>query len=445
MRLVVIGGSDAGVSAALRAREVEPGAHVTMLLADDYPNFSICGLPYLIGGAVPDWRRLAHRTAFPGIDVRRRTLAEAIDISAKTVLARLGGDPLTIAYDRLVIATGAVPVRPDLPGAELPGVHVLHTMDDSFAVQASLAERAVTRVLIVGAGYIGLEMAEAFVDRGIEVTLLSRSDMVLPSVDPSLGARIGATIAERGVRLLTNVALDRIEPGLVAVDDAGTRHAADLILLATGVRPSTALAGRAGVRLGQTGAIEVTDRMETNITDVFAAGDCVETYHRLLPTPTWMSLGTTSHKQGRVAGENAVGGDRRFAGVLGTQSLKLFDMVVARTGLLDREARKAGFDPLTIETKCDDHKAYYPTAGKLHIRLTGDRRSGRLLGMQIVGPYRAEVSKRIDVVAAALWSGAPVDVLNDFDLSYTPPLSSPWDPIQQAAQAWVAAWLGRPH
>ena len=178
--------------------------------------------------------------------------------------------------------------------------------------------------------------------------------------------------------------------------------------------------------------------MRTNLADVFAAGDCVETFHRLLDKPTYISLGTIAHKQGRVAGENAVGGERRFAGALGTQSLKVFDLAIARTGLNDRDARSARFDPATVGSVVNDHKAYYPGAVPLHIRLTGDRRTGRLLGGQILGNRRAEISKRIDIVATALFQDASVEYLNDLDLSYTPPFSSPWDPVQMAAQAWCA-------
>ena len=220
----------------------------------------------------------------------------------------------------------------------------------------------------------------------------------------------------------------------------GAKHEADLVLLAVGARPDSELAEQAGAKLGARGAIVVTRQMRTNLADVFAAGDCVETYHRLLDAPTYISLGTIAHKQGRVAGENAVGGDRRFAGALGTQSLKVFDLAIARTGLNERDARSAKFDPVTVNSEVNDHKAYYPGAVPLRIRLTGDRRTGRLLGGQILGNRRAEISKRIDIVAAALFQEASVEYLNDLDLSYTPPFSSPWDPVQMAvaAQAWCA-------
>jgi len=225
---------------------------------------------------------------------------------------------------------------------------------------------------------------------------------------------------------------------LSVTDSNGRCHAADLVLLAVGVRPASELAHAAGAERGAFGALVVTRQMRTNLPDVFAAGDCVETYHRLLDKSVYISLGTIAHKQGRVAGENALGGQRAFAGALGTQSLKVFDLAVARTGLLDGEARAQGFDALTVEAEMFDHKAYIPGATRMHVRLTGDRRSGRLLGAQIVGAVGSEISKRIDIIAAALFHNARVDDLNDIDISYTPPFSSPWDPVQIAAQRWLS-------
>ncbi|KAB2661785.1 CoA-disulfide reductase [Brucella tritici] len=447
MQLLIIGGSDAGISAALRAHELEPGAEVTLVLADDYPNFSICGLPYYLSGETPDWRQLAHRTEFPGIRILRGHTARSIDARGKAVLVEHAGTEQTIRYDRLIVATGAAPMRPELPGSELDGVFLLHTMNDSFAVHKHLTEREPRTAVLIGAGYIGLEMADALTQRGLEVTLLSRTETVLPTVDPALGVLVGDELRRHGVRVLTGLSATRIEqqsgdstsPRLLVTDSAGTQHPADMVILAVGVRPASDLARRAGAELGVRGAIAVTHRMQTSLPDVLAAGDCVETYHRLLDQPVYISLGTIAHKQGRIAGENALGGDREFAGALGTQSLKVFDLAIARTGLMDHEARNGGFDPLTVPMEANDHKAYYPGAVTLHIRMTGDRQTGRLLGAQILGHRKAEISKRIDIVAAALFQNASVEQLNDMDLSYTPPFSSPWDPVQVAAQAWSAS------
>ena len=445
MHLLIIGGSDAGISAALRAQELRRGAEITVLVADDYPNFSICGLPYFLSGETPDWRSLAHRSEFPGLNILRRHLVQRIDASGKILSVAHAGTEMTIRYDRLVIATGAKPVRPNLPGSELEGVFLLHTMDDSFAVHRFLTEQNPRAVVLIGAGYIGLEMADALTQRGLEVTLLCRPETVLPTVDTAFGRLVEEELRHHGVRVVTGVSaveINQIAAGrpsrLSIVDSTGAKHAADLAIVAVGARPDSELAEQAGAKLGAHGAIVVTRQMRTNLADVFAAGDCVETYHRLLEAPTYISLGTIAHKQGRVAGENAVGGERMFAGAVGTQSLKVFDLAIARTGLNMRDARYAGFDPLAADLEANDHKAYYPGAVPLRVQVTGDRRSGRLLGGQILGNRRAEISKRIDIIAAALFQDASVEYLNDLDLSYTPPFSSPWDPVQMAAQAWCA-------
>ena len=215
-------------------------------------------------------------------------------------------------------------------------------------------------------------------------------------------------------------------------------RAADMVLAVVGVRPETTLAAEAGAVLGVKGAIAVDERMRTNLPDVLAAGDCVVTHHRLLGQ-TYLPLGTTAHKQGRVAGENALGGNRQFAGSLGTQVVKIFDQAAARTGLRDHEAQTAGFDPVTVGSEADDHKAYYPGSHRIAMRVTGDRATGQLLGLQLFGHKNAEIAKRIDIAATAIFHHMTVDALSDLDLSYTPPLGSPWEAVQVGAQTWVRA------
>lgn len=445
--LVIVGGSDAGISAALRAREVDPTVAVTVVVADAFPNYSICGLPFYLSGEVPDWRALAHRTAAAieeqGITLLVKHTVQAIDPREHRVLVRdTDGQARTLGYDRLVIATGAAPLPPAIAGHDLPGVFLLHTMADSFRVHDFLTTRQPTQAVVVGGGYIGLEMADALTHRGMHVTLLQRGPSVLRTVEPSLARLLEEELRRHGVDVVTNTPIAAITAQgarLHVLGTSGLGHEADLVLLATGVRPSTAVAQTAGVALGPHGAIHVTRRMETNLPDVFAAGDCVETWHRLLEAPTYLPLGTTAHKQGRVAGANAVGRQALFAGSLGTQVVKVFELAVARTGLLDHEARAAGFTPETTEATVWDHKAYYPGATPLTVRITGDKETGRLLGAQLIGHWRAEVAKRIDIFAAALFHGMRVEELNDLDLSYTPPVSSPWDPVQMAAQSWVTA------
>jgi NADPH-dependent 2,4-dienoyl-CoA reductase/sulfur reductase-like enzyme len=446
MRLLIIGGSDAGIAAALRARELDPTVEATVVLADAYPNFSICGLPYYLSGDVADWRSLAHRTIAEleraGIRLLPDHTARAIDPTGRqvTVTNRRGGER-RLGYDRLVLATGAVPVRPPIDGLDLDGVHVLHTMADTFALHTALAA-APRSAVIVGGGYIGLEMAEAFSARGLAVTLVEQAPAVMPTVDLQLGLLLGEELGRHGVQVVSDVvvkAVRRENGRLLVAGEPGFAHPADLVLVVVGVRPDTELAVAAGVQTGTRGALRVDRRMRTNLPDVLAAGDCAETWHRLLGRPAYLPLGTTAHKQGRVAGETAVGGDRQFAGSLGTQVVKVFDLAVSRTGLRDGEARQAGFDPLTVASVQFDRKAYYPGAHQLHLRLTGDRSSGRLLGAQLLGDHRAEVAKRVDIPAGALFHAMTVDQLCDLDLSYTPPFGSPWDAVQLAAQDWARA------
>jgi NADPH-dependent 2,4-dienoyl-CoA reductase/sulfur reductase-like enzyme len=449
VRVVIIGGSDAGISAGLRVRELDPSAEVRVVLADSFPNYSICGLPFYVSGETLDWRDLAHRHAddlqAAGLDLLMDRRALSIDPSTNRVLvSALGSDELDLGYDRLVIATGAEPVKPPIPGLDLEGVHLLHTMEDSFLVRQRVEALAGGRVLIIGAGYIGLEMADAFRHRGLEVTLVEQLPEVMPTVDAALGGRVAQELRRNDVDVVEGTAIEAVEEaaeGLRARGTEGFWREVDLVLASVGVRPATQLVAAAGAEIGLRGAVRVNRKMETNLPFVFAAGDCVETWHRVLERPAHLPLGTTSHKQGRVAGENAVGGNAEFQGSLGTQVVKVFDLAIARTGLREEEARGAGFDPLTTETTAWDHKEYYPGAHRLTIRVTGDRRSGRLLGAQMLGDPRGQVAKRIDVFATALFHGMSVDAVSDLDLSYTPPFSAPWDPIQAAAQDWVRACL----
>ena len=442
MRIVIVGGSDAGISAALRAQEIAPSVSITVLLADSYPNFSICGLPFYLSGETPDWKQLAHRTQFDGLQLLTEHRAFHIDVENQLLLAKHQGKSRAIPYDRLIIGTGAVPMRPPITGLDGPGVFLLHTMEDSFRIQDFLSSGQPRSVLIVGAGYIGVEMADALTHRGFEVTLASRPKAVLSTVEPQLGELVGQELVTHGVQLWRGVTISAIQEAgerLKVISSQGEERTADLVIVATGVRPDTDLSRTAGLDLGEHGAIKVSRGMETTIPGIYAAGDCVETWHRVGEGYTYLPLGTTSHKQGRVAGENAVGGNATFAGVVGTQVVKVFELAIARTGLLDHEAQQAGLEPVTIASESWDHKVYYPGATKLHLRVTGDRNSGRLLGAQIVGSWKAEVSKRIDIFATALHHRMNVDELNDLDLSYTPPLSSPWDPVQMSAQAWRRA------
>lgn len=446
-RLLILGGSDAGISAALRAREVDPSTQVAVVIADSFPNYSICGLPFYLSGEVADFHDLAHRTEDEIMDEEIGLLldhtARSIDPVNHTVTMTDETDVAhQIEYDQLIIATGAVPLRPAIDGLDLPGVYFLRSMGDSFAINDFINVHDPRSAVIIGGGYLGLEMADALTRRGLNVTVVEHTPSVLKTVDASLGELIGTELQQHNVDVVSGVAVERIVHNGTQLEIMGTgdfHTACDLILVATGVKPLTNVAQGAEITLGQQGAIQVTRRMETNLPDIYAAGDCVETWHRFLERPTYLPLGTTAHKQGRIAGENAVGGSREFAGTLGTQVVKIFDLAIARTGLRDDEAIQAGYEPLTVASTLWDHKLYYPGAHPLHIRLTGDLMTGQLLGAQMVGHAAGEVAKHIDSIATALFHKMNVEALNELDLSYTPPFSSPWDPIQMSAQAWVAS------
>ena len=341
--IVAIGGSDAGISAALRARELDPACEFTVVVADAYPNFSICGIPYYVSGEVTHWRNLAHRTTADleatGMRLKLDTRATEINPDAHTLtVAGPDGTEETIGYDALIIGTGAVPVTPPIAGLRgddalgpADGVHLLHSMGDTFALMHTLEQAHIRRAVIVGAGYIGLEMAEALTTRGLEVTQLEQLPEVLPTVDPELGALVHAELERHGVTVWTTTKVNAIRrtpdrsTGRLVVEATGLADSrlvipADIVLVVVGVTPDSDLAAAAGIDTDPAfrNAIVVDPQMRTTQADIFAAGDCVVTHHRLLGD-TYLPLGTTAHKQGRVAGENALGASREFAGSLGTQ------------------------------------------------------------------------------------------------------------------------------
>ena len=449
-RLVIVGGSDAGISAGLRARELDRAVRPTVVVGDAYPNFSICGIPYWLSGEVRERRELAHRSREEleraGLKLRLQTVAERIEVDKRVLIVRApGGRREAIEYDRLVVATGAVPARPPIPGIELAGVHVLRSIGDASAVQDALGAGAWSAV-IVGAGYLGVEMADALSRRGLRVSLVEQAPSALTSVDPELGERVVEELSGQGVRCSIGVRVTGIErraDRLVVLAEGGVRAEGEIVLVLAGVRPDTRLACEAGASVGVRGAIAVDRQMRTDLPGVWAAGDCVETHHQLLDRPEYMPLGSTAHKQGRVAGENAIGGSARFVGSLGTQVVKVFDLAIAATGLRESVARAEGFDALTIETIAEDHKAYYPGAHRLRLRIVGDLESGQLLGAQILGHKSGQVSKRIDTIATAIYHRMTVAEVSGLDLGYTPPFSSPWDPVQIACQAWESAQRSR--
>lgn len=444
-RLVVLGGDAAGMSAASQARRRCPQDELEIVAFERgrFTSYSACGIPYWVGGAVEHESELIARTPAQhrenGIDLRMRTEVTAIDLAARTVTAydRDAGREYAQPYDELMYALGSVPMRPAADGFDAPGVYGVQTLDDGADVIAELETGQVKQVVVVGGGYIGLELAEACKIRGLDVTVVDRSATPIGTFDPDIGIFIRDAVAELGITMRMGEAATVVETGpdgrAVAVHlDGGDRLPADLVILGLGVRPNVALAKAAGIPLGSSGGIAVDVRMHTGVDGVWAAGDCVESVHRLSGQRAVVALGTHANKQGRVAGINLGGGYATFPGVIGTAVTKICNFEVARTGLSSEEADLAGFRYVTASVDSTTKAGYFPGATPIRVKLIAEKRTGLLLGAQIAG--RENAAKRIDVFATAIWNQMGVDEILSLDLSYAPPFSPVWDPVLIAAR-----------
>ncbi|MGH9431012.1 MAG: FAD-dependent oxidoreductase [Terriglobia bacterium] len=443
-RLVVVGGVAAGLSAASQARRVNPQLEIIVYEKGPDISYSACGLPYFIAGAVrqaDDLRVYSAEFFRERRNIQVLTHHEVGEISTsrhRVTVATPSGRQIEVHYDHLVLATGAEPARPEIPGIDLPGVFHVNDLQSTLALHRFLEGEHPRRAVIIGGGYIGLEMAEALATGGIEVTLVERSTTLFESVDEEISAVVDAELAAHGVKAIRSAAVTALLAGsggqvrrAVWDGSEGGATEADFVVLATGVRPRTRLAVEAGIQLGPTGAIAVNEYMETSAAAVFAAGDCAESTHRVSGRPTYVPLGTTANKQGRVAGQNAGGIRARFPGIVGTAVLKVFSLEVARTGLSLTEARDAGFRPRQAVARAAN-RARYLGGKDLTVKLVADPAGGRLLGAQMAGPEG--VAKRIDVFAAALEARMTVEQISQLDLSYAPPFAPVWDPVLIGAQ-----------
>jgi NADPH-dependent 2,4-dienoyl-CoA reductase/sulfur reductase-like enzyme len=441
-RLVIIGGDAAGMSAATQVRRMKTVAEFEIVAFErsSRTSYAACGLPYLVGGLVDSPASLIARTPeqhrAKGIDVRTRHEVTAIDIRASHVTVRdiASGLESAVHYDELLISTGASGILPNWPGIGAKGVLQLRTLDDAAAVEQLLAAGA-RRAVVVGAGYIGLEVAEALLQRGLQVTVVERLDAPMGAVlDADMAIDVADAMRAAGIdlRLGTAVTGFTADGGRVtAVETAAGPVAADLVVIGLGVRPNAELARASGIGVGESGGIQVDDHLRTDTPHIWAAGDCVESHHRVTGRSVVVALGTHANKQGRVVGTNLAGGDEAFGGVLGTAITRFKALEVARTGLTEREATAAGLDAIGVTTQASSRAHYYPGAESMKIKLVVERGTGRLLGAQIVGG--AGSGKRIDVLATALWTGMTVAELAGMDLSYAPPFSPVWDPVLLAA------------
>lgn len=462
-RLVVIGGVAAGMSAASSFKRIKPSAEAIVLEKDYFISYGACSLPYYVSDDVKDFNQLISLTpkvAEEERDIRVMLRHEVIgiDTAKKEVRVKVldKEEETTVPYDKLVIATGGLPVIPPLPGINLEHVFTIRTLMDGINIKKYIdewssfqvcvcspectytnrfgADKRPMKGIIVGGGYIGMEMCESLRKRGMEVTVIEKMDRVLGNMDTSITNIVEEKLKAEGVRLFKETSVEGFKgkDGVVTtvVTDKG-EFGADLVLLAIGARPNTQLAREAGIELGANGAIKVNEFLQTNMSYVYAAGDCAEATHLATGKKVYIPLGTTANKQGRIAGENAAGRNKAFEGVVGTAMTKIFDLEVARTGLSPLEAEREGFDYLVSTTRGRSRSSAYPSGKPIYVTYIADRATGRLLGTQMAG--EEGVAHRIDTLAACLYGRMTLEDVASLDLGYAPPFATVWDPILVAA------------
>ncbi|WAZ24749.1 FAD-dependent oxidoreductase [Streptomyces cinnabarinus] len=444
-RLVVIGGDAAGMSAASQARRMKCAGELEIVAFErgNFSSYSACGIPYWVGGDVSAREELIARTPEQhrarDIDLRMRTEVMEIDVAGQRVRARAvdSGAESWTSYDRLVIATGARPIRPELPGVDAPGVHGVQTLDDGQVLIDTLARTRGRRAVVVGAGYIGVEMAEALINRGYEVTVVNRGKEPMSTLDPDMGRLVHEAMSGLGITMVDDAEVTEILTGddgrarAVATGDA--EYPADVVVLGIGVRPETTLARAAGLPLGShQGLLTDLGMRVRGHANIWAGGDCVEVLDLVSGQQRYIALGTHANKHGQVIGTNAGGGYATFPGVVGTAVSKVCDLEIARTGLREKDADRVGLQYVTATIESTGRAGYYPGASPMTVKMLAERRTGRLLGVQIVG--REGAAKRVDIAAVALTAGMTVEQMTALDLGYAPPFSPVWDPVLVAAR-----------
>ena len=443
-RLVVIGGDAGGMAAASQARRGKPVDQLEIVAFErgGYTSYSACGIPYLLGGVVDELDDLIVRTPAQfgersQIDVRIRHEVMEVDLQRRHVKVRGPDGEMTEGFDQLMVATGGTPARFDWPGIGSDGIFGVQVLDDAVAIKKALDEGPKTAV-VVGGGYIGLEMAEAFVNRNLDVTLIEAASQPMSTLDPDMGVLVADALRGLGVKVQCGEPVTGFESSdgrVTAVVTANATYPADIVVLGLGSRPNVGVAEEAGIPIGPSGGIAVDRRMQTEVEGVWSAGDCTEKFHLVSRRPVSIALGTHANKEGRVAGINIGGGYATFPGVLGTAVAKVCGVEVARTGLKEDEAADAGFETVSANVDSTTRAGYFPGAAPIKTKMIVERRSGRLLGAQIIGKEGA--AKRIDAIAMALWNEMTVDQMMHVDLSYAPPFAPVWDPILiTARKAW---------
>lgn len=456
-KIVVIGGVAAGLKAASKARRNDPQAQITVVERGDIISYGACGMPYYVSGDVAHiddlmktpvgvLRSPAYFKNIKNIDVLTQTVALKIDRQAKTVLVKalVTGEESLLPYDKLVLGTGASPVRPSLPGIGLGNIYTLWHPHDAEAVRKGLAAGTFKKTVIIGAGLVGMEMAEALKKWNVDVTVVEMQEQVFPAfLDPEIAGVIRKHIEEQGIQVLTGekvTGFDGVQT-VISVETDKRSIPADLVILALGARANAELARDAGLAVGVTGGIAVDDHMRTSDPDIFAGGDCVENTHMISGRKVFAPMGSTANKQGRVIGDNICGGDEVFRGILNTVVVKVMALNVGKTGLSERDAKDLGYEYITVMVSGHDKPHYMPGAKLITVKLIVDVATRKLLGMQAVG--EGEVAKRVDVAASVLTLGGTIQDMFDIDLSYAPPYNSPIDNLAAAANSAMNKLAGK--
>ncbi len=445
MNVVVIGGGAAGLKAASRIRRKDGDANITVVEAGKYVSLGRCGLPYYVGGLVHEIDNLRETTygavrdeayfkKLKNIDVLTETVATEIDREKKTVKIVRNGSEDELSYDYLIIATGARPVKPPIEGIDAEGVTTLATPEDAEKI-IEMWEEGAEKAVIIGAGFIGLESAEALKNLDMEVTVIEMMDKVAPAMlDKEMAILVENHLKEKGVNVLTSTRVEKIvteDDKVKAVIANGKEYPADIVVVATGIKPNSEIAEKAGLKIGETGGIWVDEYMRTSDESIYAGGDCVETTFLLTGKKIIAPFGDVANKQGRVIGENITGGKAVFPGVIGTAIFKIFDFTVASAGVNETVAKEAGFDYFTVLAPSPDRAHYYPQTNYIRLKLIVEKGSWKVIGAQGVG--MGEVAKRIDVLSTAIQAGMTIDQLSNIDLAYAPPYSPALDPVITAA------------
>lgn len=442
MKIVIIGGVAAGAKAAAKSKRILPDAEVHIYTQDTHVSYSSCGLPYYIAGDFADWQKLIVRTKEEfeksGINIHlENRVAKILPADKKILVKDLNTNACNfVEYDKLIIATGSTPFMPEIKNSNLKNIYTVRTLEDGINIRNKMTTSK--NITIIGGGYIAVEMVEAFVKNGKNVTLIERSPFIMSVFDEDISSLIQSFIIENSDNLVKIINEDVVTE-FVGEDEVsgvltakGLGFETNMVIISTGVRPTVEIAMDAGIELGTTGAIKVDSRMRTNISDIYACGDCVEKINMISHSPMWLPLGSTANKEGRVAAINACGGVEDFEGILGSAVLRYHALSISMTGLTEKAAQKLGFDTVSVVITKRDKAGYMPEVKNVTLKLVADRRSHKVLGAQAIGCGDAD--KRVNTISVGLLSGMRVEDLLDVDLTYAPPFSTSIDILISAAR-----------